>query len=40
VPCALPAAPQIGAFEDVIFSKRMRELRRQKDRVARQRYVS
>ncbi|KAG2453813.1 hypothetical protein HYH02_002020 [Chlamydomonas schloesseri] len=27
---------KIGAFEDVIFSKRMRELRRQRERVARQ----
>ncbi|GIL52742.1 hypothetical protein Vafri_8538 [Volvox africanus] len=27
---------KIGAFEDVIFSKRMRELRRQKERLARQ----
>ncbi|KAG2501601.1 hypothetical protein HYH03_000106 [Edaphochlamys debaryana] len=27
---------KIGAFEDAIFSKRMRELRRQKDRLSRQ----
>lgn len=30
---------KIGAYEDVIFSKRMRELRRQKERLARQRAV-
>jgi len=28
----------IGAFEDTIFQKRMRDLRRQKERVGRQRY--
>jgi 5'-3' exonuclease len=30
---------KIGAFEDIIFSKRMRELRRQKERLARQKAV-
>lgn len=30
---------KIGAFEDTIFSKRMRELRRQKERLTRQKAV-
>lgn len=30
---------KIGAFEDIIFSKRMRELRRQRERVSRQKAV-
>jgi hypothetical protein len=28
----------VGTYEDAIFQKRMRELRKQKDRVGRQRY--
>jgi hypothetical protein len=28
----------VGQYEDAIFQKRMRELRRQKDRIQRQKY--
>ncbi len=38
--CPMSRRVQIGAFEDAIFSKRMRELRRQKERLHRQRAVS